>query len=412
MILHPFRQSSLSYLLAIFLFSLISSPGETPAYDTSPPAQPVRLIFIHHSTGQNWLTDDNGGLGIALMNNNYFVSDSNYGWGPDGIGNNTDIGHWYTWFRGPSSSTYLTALYAESGQTFSFSRLVTQPGGENEIVMFKSCFPNSALRGSVSDPVPAIGGNPLRNQESGSQYHTVSNAKGIYIDLLNYFSTRRDKLFIVITAPPLSDPTYAANARAFNQWLVNDWLAGYPYNNVAVFDFYNVLTTNNGTAATNDLGLETGNHHRWWQGAIQHKTDGDNDADPNVLEYPSGDDHPSRAGNLKAKDEFIQLLNIFYNSWKGGDITPPMACVEGTTLDCYSSLQSSYDHAGNGGAILVRGVPFNEDLTAGSTKQITITGGYNSDYSSVASFTTLNGTLTVKYGSLTLGNLVIGPAGI
>jgi hypothetical protein len=405
--LHQIKESSLSFLLAIVLFSVVSSPWESLAYDSSSPSQPVRLIFIHHSTGENWLRDDNGRLAIALMNNNYFVSDTNYGWGPDGIGNNTDIGNWWTWFRGPYSSTYLTALYAESGQTFDFTRLHDIPSGENEIVMFKSCFPNSALSGSVSDPIPPIGSNPLRNQDSGSQYHTVSNAKGIYIDLLNYLSTRQDKLFIVIAAPPLSDSTYAANARAFNQWLVNDWLNGYPYNNVAVFDFYNVLTTNGGDPDTNDLGLETGNHHRWWGGAIQHKTDGDNDADPNVLEYSSGDDHPSRAGNLKATAEFLPLLNIFYNYWN-----PTMACVEGTPMVCYSSLQSAYNHAGPDGAIRALGVPLHEDLTASSSNQITISGGYNSDYSSVTGFTTLNGTLTIKDGSLTLENLVIAPEGI
>jgi len=52
----------------------------------NPPNSPVKLIFIHHSTGENWLADDDGGLGIALRNNHYFVSDTNYGWGPDGVG--------------------------------------------------------------------------------------------------------------------------------------------------------------------------------------------------------------------------------------------------------------------------------------------------------------------------------------
>ncbi len=66
------------------------------ADDPSPPASPVRLIFIHHSTGGNWLADPNddqpyGGLGRALMDNNYYVSATNYGWGPDGIGDRTDI---------------------------------------------------------------------------------------------------------------------------------------------------------------------------------------------------------------------------------------------------------------------------------------------------------------------------------
>jgi len=283
----------------------------------NPPASPVRLIFIHHSCGSNWLTDSNGGLGIALRNANYFVSDTNYGWGPSGIGDSTDIGHWWTWFRGPSSATYLAALYAETAQTLNYSRLAANPGGPNEIVMFKSCYPNSALRGSTSDPIPPIATNPLKGQSCGSSYHTVSNAKGIYIDLLEYFAAHQEKLFVVITAPALQSATYSANARHFNNWLVNDWLDGYPYSNVAVFDFYNVLTTNGGSATVNDLGLATGNHHRWWDSAIQHKTDGDDDANPNVLEYPSGDDHPTSAGNKKATGEYVQLLNVAYHRWKG-----------------------------------------------------------------------------------------------
>ncbi|MCG2767056.1 MAG: hypothetical protein L6435_01565, partial [Anaerolineae bacterium] len=53
---------------------------------SSPPSETVKLIFIHHSCGENWLDDYNGGLGITLRDNNYFVSDTNYSWGPDGIG--------------------------------------------------------------------------------------------------------------------------------------------------------------------------------------------------------------------------------------------------------------------------------------------------------------------------------------
>lgn len=287
------------------------------ADDPGPPATPVRLIFIHHSTGEHWLADDNGGLGIALRDNNYFVSDTNYGWGPDAIGNLTDLGDWWLWFRGPDSSKYLNALYAEREQHSTYSRMESGPDGENEIVMFKSCFPNSALKGDPNDPVPSIDDNPLRGQDSGSEFHTVANAKGIYVDLLEYFRTRQDKLFIVITAPPQSDPTYADNARAFNEWLIHDWLRDYPYNNVFVFDFYNVLTTNGGSPSVNDLNQETGNHHRWWNNSIQHKIDGDDDDNPNVSEYPSGDDHPSTAGNLKATGEFLPLLNVAYNRWKG-----------------------------------------------------------------------------------------------
>lgn len=295
-------------------------PGATLT-DTNRPAQVLRLFFIHHSTGQNWLADDYGQLGIALRDNNYFVSDSNYGWGPDSIGDTTDIGHWHPWFRGSSSAKYMAAAYANSGKNCDYSRLAATPGGSNKIIMFKSCFPNSALQGSPADPVPAIANNPLKNQDAGSEYHTVANAKGIYIDILNYFAANTNTLFVVIAAPPLTDATWAGNARAFNQWLVNDWLAGYPHANVFVFDFYNVLTSNGGSASVSDLGLTTGHHHRWWQGAVQHLAGGGQ----NTLAYPSGDDHPNALGSRKATAEFVPLLNAAVRAWQASLLGTPSA---------------------------------------------------------------------------------------
>ena len=50
-------------------------------------------MFIHHSTGENWLRDDYGELGRNLDSSNYFVSDTNYGWGPDAIGDRPGIRH-------------------------------------------------------------------------------------------------------------------------------------------------------------------------------------------------------------------------------------------------------------------------------------------------------------------------------
>lgn len=296
------------------------------ADNPAKPAAPVKLIFIHHSTGGYWLADDYGGLGKALRDNNYFVSATNYGWGQNGIGDRTDMGNWWEWFRGPNSAGYMNALYAETGQHIGgygdYSRLAVGPGGPNQIVLFKSCYPNSELRGSPTDPVPDIASNPMRDQFAGSDTYTVANAKGIYRDILEYFRQHPEKLFVVITAPPRSDGTYAANARAFNQWLMYNWRqeASYPYQNVAVFDYYNVLTTNGGNKDQNDLGAPTGNHHRWLNGAEQHLTN----AGANTLAYPTGDDHPSPAGDQKATAEFVTLLNVFYNRWKNDQGSIPL----------------------------------------------------------------------------------------
>ena len=278
----------LLFLVIPFLFvSCTASYGQKD--NPGPPDKPVKLIFIHHSCGENWLSDENGGLGIALAKNNYFVSDTNYGWGPDSIGDRTDIVNWLEWFTGPRRNEYMSALFRESGIHSPYTRSIADPGGENQIIMFKSCFPNSSIEGSPDDP------------PGGGEGLTVSHAKAIYNKLLGYFATRPDKLFVVITAPPVQDSSCAANARAFNTWLVKKWLSGYKGANVAVFDFYNVLTG-------------PGNHHRFQNGKIEYSTA----QGGNTLSYPSEDDHPSAKGNKTAVKEFIPLLNVYYHRWKQG----------------------------------------------------------------------------------------------
>ncbi|HEX2996834.1 MAG TPA: hypothetical protein VHP14_18580 [Anaerolineales bacterium] len=283
------------FVVGMLLITIAASPAPRQAGNNpNPREQPVKLIFIHHSTGENWLTDDYGNLGRTLDQNNYFVSDTNYGWGPDAIGDRTDIPNWTEWFASESTPTYMDELFNENGQHSSYTRTIFDPGGENKIVMFKSCFPNSALEGSPNDPPNAEG------------ELTVGHAKYVYNEILKYFAARPDKMFVLITQPPLSDGTYATNARAFTQWLLNDWLRenNYSANNVFIFDFYNILTGPDG-------------HHRYNNGQIEYNLSG-----RNTLYYPSGDDHPSVEGSQKATEEFMPLLNIFYHRWKENTPAP------------------------------------------------------------------------------------------
>lgn len=292
---------ALTILLLAISFVLPGSAVSGQQTDNpNPPDQTIKLIFIHHSTGENWLRDDYGGLGQALANNNYFVSDTNYGWGPDTIGDRTDIPNWTEWFSSNQTPVYMNAVFNESGQNSSYTRLPNDPGGENQIILFKSCFPNSALEGSPSDPPSADG------------WLTVGHAKYVYNEILPYFGTHPEKLFVVITAPPLSEPNYAENARTFNQWLVNDWLDenNYTLPNVAIFDFYNILTARDA-------------HHRYNDGIIEHSF-----STSNTLAYPSGDDHPSEIGSRKATEEFLPLLNIFYHRWADGQSSQPMVVTQ------------------------------------------------------------------------------------
>ncbi|MFP4394219.1 MAG: hypothetical protein ACLFTI_03060 [Anaerolineales bacterium] len=346
----------ISLLFLSCLLVVMTSVTAPPALaaDPSPPTSPVKLIFIHHSCGGHWLADTSeieypaGGLGQALMDNNYFVSATNYGWGPDGIGDRTDIPNWPEWFTGPNREEIMTAVYTETGQNIGgfgdWTRMATDPGGPNQIIMFKSCYPNSDLYGKPDDPP---------HSEPNDWEYSVSNAKAVYNHILTYFEAHQEKLFIVITAPPMTEVSYiandhstpaaerAANARAFNDWLVNDWLAGYAPNNVAVFDFYNVLTSNGSASRMDDTSTNEephdyemrpdGNHHYWDGSAIMHTQTISNNfaaypyySDPLTVTDPWADDHPTATGNQKATAEFVDLLNVFYNRWQGGE---PPDCV-------------------------------------------------------------------------------------
>ncbi len=79
------------HLLAGLVLLLVTAAATSHAPmqmtdNPNPPGSVVKLIFVHHSTGENWLADGYGGLGRTLDRNNYFVSDTNYGWGPNAIG--------------------------------------------------------------------------------------------------------------------------------------------------------------------------------------------------------------------------------------------------------------------------------------------------------------------------------------
>jgi hypothetical protein len=192
---------------------------------------------------------------------------------------------------------------------------MANPGGENTIVMFKSCFPNSNVGGSPSDAIPPIGSNPLKG--SGMSNLTVGNAKGVYLDLLEYFKTQPDRLFVLVVSPPLrsadTNADAAANARALANWLVdpNGLLRDYTGHNVFVFDFYTVLT---------------GGHHRIVGDDVEHSA-----GLTNYLIYPTGDSHPSEAGNDAATAEFVPMLNAAYNLWRAGEDATPQPTMERRT---------------------------------------------------------------------------------
>ena len=287
---------------------VIEEPGSTapgPAMDLSqysedPPGTPLRLLFIHHSVGGTlfatpgadgtgahapqciWEEHPNGGGARQLLAEaGYEVHEAAYG---SRMGEDTDIFHWLPKFGEHMDDVLRVDMQDETLD------------GElrNQIVLFKSCFPNSNFVGEGEAP-----GNP-----EGPEL-TVWNARASLTALLEHFAGHPEVLFVYVTAPPLAPPgpqpawkwlakkilgrsvggeeqaRAAALARQFNNWVrsPDGWLRGYEQDNVVVFDYFDVLTDHGQT---------------------------------NFLRYPTGggtDSHPSTEGNRLAATELVPLIN-------------------------------------------------------------------------------------------------------
>jgi hypothetical protein len=267
------------------------------AWSADPPKKALRLLFIHHSCGGQLLADvgpekerasciletheNGGGLRRRLRDAGYEVHEASYG---SDVGEATDLFDWL-----PKLETKMDKILSVDENDRALPAGVT-----SSIVMFKSCYPNNRFEGEGTEP-----GDPR------GPALTVANAKATLRALLPIFEKRPDVLFVYFTAPPNAPrpkkvPLYrylldvarggamgqaiarqAKLARQFDDWVVSKdgWLAEYRGKNVVVFDYYDVLT----------------DHGR-----------------SDTSAYPGGDgsdSHPTSAGNAKAAEEMVPLLN-------------------------------------------------------------------------------------------------------
>ncbi|RKZ18855.1 hypothetical protein DRQ50_03295 [bacterium] len=230
-----------------------------PEAGADPGEKPVQFLFIHHSCGGQLLAapgpndgghadtgdrciyvshPNGGGLRADLEAAGLAVNEASYG---SIVGEDTDICHWHAKFRDGMDRIVRTRRQDE----------LLPEGLTNQVVAFKSCFPNNDFTGEGTEP-----GDP------DSCELTVANAKAAYRALLPSLAARPEVLFVAFTAPPMAEPKpvglkqkikalfsgrprQAEWARAFNAWLVdaqNGWLADHGPGNIVVFDHYDILT--------------------------------------------------------------------------------------------------------------------------------------------------------------------------
>ena len=181
-------------------------------------AQPVRVIFLHHSCGHNLIEEGSVRQGLTSLGHEFY----DHGYNGDGLrladgtwtganfdipGDNTD----------PDGLAELFSQPLNTPPTNAFSRLM-----EYDVIAIKSCFPVSNIWDGA------------RLEELKSNYRTIRDRMAQY----------PDKTFIIVTQPPQvpgsTDASEAARARELANWLKSDdFLAG--HTNIFVFDFFDLL---------------------------------------------------------------------------------------------------------------------------------------------------------------------------
>ena len=229
----------------------------------------TRMVFLHHSVGRGILYQ--GGLRDSLLQIGVLTKGATYG---DEIGQKTDISDWLPKFR--NDMTRILDFKAHPNTYYSGAL-------SNDIVMFKSCFPNSDIGGSIESPA-----DPLSSERSLANYQATFNE--LALELEKY----PDKLMIYLTSPPLvpesTTPENARRARDFNDWLIEEYLPQYQertgLTNLAIFDLFGVLADENGFLK--DEYRRTGR----------------------------GDSHPNETANKAAAQEFMEFFRPLWTNWQ------------------------------------------------------------------------------------------------
>jgi hypothetical protein len=204
---HGLCQAAVHKLRAVLNSSSITRDGDF-----------TNVIFLHHSTGRNLIRQ--GGVRGRLTEAGFQFWDHDYNYEGLTRPDDTRAGYSYSIPDNNTDPDGFVQLFAQRVYQLPLNALSGLM--QHEVIAFKSCFPAS----NITDDGQL------------EQYKTW------YLRMRKVMDCYPDRIFIVITPPPLNpaatDAETAARARDFASWLKSDeFLAGHP--NVFTFDFFNLL---------------------------------------------------------------------------------------------------------------------------------------------------------------------------
>ena len=216
---HGLGISTFAYQRLHFVSSLTRAILDSDSVTENNQGEYTNILFVHHSTGYYLITQ--GGVREQFQAAGYDFWDHDYN--EDGLRRPNGVSAGYS-YNIPDDNTNpdgYARIFAQPVHRLpwnTFSGLL-----QHEVIIFKSCFPVSHI-------------------ESDSQ---LNEYKSNYLAIRDVMDAHPNKLFIVMTPPPLNPaattPEAAARARAFSNWLTSDEYLG-THSNVFAFDFFGYLT--------------------------------------------------------------------------------------------------------------------------------------------------------------------------
>jgi hypothetical protein len=180
------------------------------------------IVFLHHSVGENLIAQGYVRDGFSAAGYRFWDQDYNWKGLHDPGGNRTGYS-----YNVPADNTDPDGLLTIFSQPVFGLPLNTLSGlMQHEVIAFKSCFPASGIASEAQ----------------------LEERKAWYLKMREFFDEHPEKLFVVVTQPPLNpaetNAEAAMRARAFANWLRSDeFLKGHP--NIVTFDLFDRLAEGN-----------------------------------------------------------------------------------------------------------------------------------------------------------------------
>jgi hypothetical protein len=212
--------NTISVNVPSFSYFVVSTPVTGP---TATPGSRNKLFFLHHSVGDGLIMEGNIRPVVTSYNNINGTAYTfwDHGYNSDGLRN--PAGQFLgTSFPVPNDNTDPDGLHYLFTSSNADAVSARNQMMEYDVIAFKSCFPSSAI----------------------PDQDTLNQRKTWYLEMRNFFDLHPEKIFVVMSSPPLhrldTNSTDAANARAFANWLKSsEYLGGHA--NVLCFDLFNYL---------------------------------------------------------------------------------------------------------------------------------------------------------------------------